>query len=143
MPVTPRMLGTSAGAMKIGELADRSGLPVKTLRFYEDLGLLPAVGRSPGGYRLFAETSLQRLAFIRRLKNLGLSLDEVHQCLAAHDAGRLPCADVQRLLRRQISRVDERLLELRQLRSELQDLLENWRSEPDADEQVICPNLQV
>jgi DNA-binding transcriptional MerR regulator len=129
--------------MKIGELASRSGLPIKTLRFYEDRGLLPAAGRSPGGYRLFCAASLQRLAFIRRLKTLGLSLEEIRECLAAHDAGRLPCAEVQRLLERQIRRVEQRMRELRLLRSELKELLANWRSEPDASEAVICPNLQA
>jgi DNA-binding transcriptional MerR regulator len=67
----------AAVGMKIGVLAGRSGLPVKTLRYYEDLGLLPAIGRSEGGYRLFAEQSLRRLEFIRRLKTLGLSLEEI------------------------------------------------------------------
>ena len=88
--------------MKIGVLASRSGLPVKTLRYYEDLGLLPAIGRSEGGYRLFAEESLRRLEFIRRLKTLGLSLEEIQGCLAVHDAGELPCDDIQIQLGSQI-----------------------------------------
>ena len=129
--------------MKIGELSRRSDLPVKTLRYYEELGLLPAVGRSPGGYRLFAEESLRRLEFIRRLKSLGLSLEEIQECLAVHDAGELPCGDIQRQLQRQIDLVDERLGELRQFRSELQSLLENWRSDPAPNAAVICPNLNV
>jgi DNA-binding transcriptional MerR regulator len=133
----------SAIAMKIGELARRSGLPVKTLRYYEDLGLLPAVGRSPGGYRLFAEESLRRLDFIRRLKSLGLSLEDIQACLAVHDAGRLPCGDIQRQLQRQIDLVDERLRELRQFRRELQTLLQNWQSDPLPNTAVICPNLNV
>jgi DNA-binding transcriptional MerR regulator len=95
--------------MKIGALAGRSGLPVKTLRYYEDLGLLPAVGRSEGGYRLFGEESLRRLEFIRRLKSLGLTLDDIAECLAVYDAGELPCGDIQRQLQRQIDLVDERL----------------------------------
>ena len=149
-PVTlaPRALAATAVAapalaMKIGELARCSGLPVKTLRYYEDLGLLPAVGRSPGGYRLFAEESLRRLEFIRRLKSLGLSLEDIGACLAVHDAGQLPCGDIQRQLQRQIDLVDERLRELRQFRKELQTLLQNWRSDPEPDAAVICPNLNV
>ena len=67
----------TAAGMKIGALAGRSGLPIKTLRYYEDIGLLPAVGLSEGGYRLFAEESLRRLEFIRRLKSLGLTLDDI------------------------------------------------------------------
>ncbi|MFS6827895.1 heavy metal-responsive transcriptional regulator [Cyanobium sp. ATX 6F1] len=129
--------------LKIGVLAARSGLPVKTLRYYEELGLLPAVGRSPGGYRLFSEESLRRLAFIRRLKALGLSLEEIQECLAPHDAGLLPCHDIQQQLSRQIGRIDERIKELGLLRVELQTLLGNWQSDPLQDDAVICPNLQV
>lgn len=140
--VQPRIAPAHQG-MKIGALARRSGLPVKTLRYYEELGLLPAIGRSPGGYRLFAEESLRRLEFIRRLKTLGLSLDEIQGCLAVHDAGQLPCGDIQRQLQRQIDLVDERLRELRQFRSELQGLLGNWQSDPAPNTAVICPNLNV
>jgi DNA-binding transcriptional MerR regulator len=131
------------GAMKIGELASRSGMTVKTLRFYEEMGLLPAVGRSQGGYRLFDTTSLRRIDFIRRLKSLGLSLEEVGRCLAAHDAGRLPCDEVFHQLRRQIDLVDERMRELAQLREELEALLTNWRVDPPLDGAAICPNLMV
>jgi MerR family transcriptional regulator, copper efflux regulator len=129
--------------MKIGVLAGRSGLSVKTLRYYEDLGLLPAIARSEGGYRLFAEESLRRLEFIRRLKALGLSLEEIQGCLAVHDAGDLPCADIQIQLERQIGRIDARIEELGQLRQELQGLLAGWQSDPAKEGDVICPNLRV
>ena len=129
--------------MKIGVLARRSGLPVKTLRYYEDLGLLPAIGRSEGGYRLFEEASLGRLAFIRRLKTLGLSLEEIQGCLTIHDAGDLPCGDIQIQLERQIGRIDAQIEELGQLRQELQSLLAGWQSDPAKERDVICPNLRV
>ncbi len=129
--------------MKIGALARCSGLPVKTLRYYEDLGLLPTVGRSDGGYRLFGPEALRRLAFIRRLKALGLSLEEIQASLAVHDRGQLPCEEIRQRLEHQIERVDERMLELAQLRSELQELLSGWRSDPRADGSMICPNLRV
>ncbi|WP_094510544.1 heavy metal-responsive transcriptional regulator [Synechococcus sp. MW101C3] len=135
-------IGVTTG-MKIGALAGRSGLPVKTLRYYEELGLLPAIGRSEGGFRLFAEESLRRLEFIRRLKTLGLSLEEIQGCLAVHDAGELPCGDIEIQLGRQIERIDGQIKELRQLRKELQDLLAGWQSDPAKDGDLICPNLQV
>ncbi|MCP9829000.1 heavy metal-responsive transcriptional regulator [Synechococcus sp. Lug-A] len=135
-------IGVTTG-MKIGALAGRSGLPVKTLRYYEELGLLPAIGRSEGGFRLFAEESLRRLEFIRRLKTLGLSLEEIQGCLAVHDAGELPCGDIEIQLGRQIERIDGQIKELRQLRKELQDLLASWQSDPVKDGDLICPNLQV
>jgi len=134
--------GKQAG-MKIGVLAARSGLPVKTLRYYEELGLLPAIGRSQGGYRLFAEDSLRRLEFIRRLKTLGLSLEEIQGSLAVHDAGDLPCGDIAIQLGRQIERIDGQIKELRQLRQELQGLLAGWQSHPAREAELICPNLQV
>jgi len=133
---------TTAG-MKIGALAGRSGLPIKTLRYYEDIGLLPAVGRSEGGYRLFAEESLRRLEFIRRLKSLGLTLDDIQECLSVHDAGDLPCGDIQKQLQRQIALVDERLREMRLFRRDLQSLLKNWQSDPAPNTDLICPNLNI
>jgi DNA-binding transcriptional MerR regulator len=129
--------------MKIGALASRSGVPVKTLRYYEELGLLPAIGRSEGGYRLFDEDSLTRLEFIRRLKALGLTLEEIQSCLAVHDAGELPCNDIQVMLNHQIERIDARMKELRQLRGELQGLLADWQNDPTKQGGVICPNLKV
>lgn len=134
---------TTAAGMKIGELAGRCGLPVKTLRFYEDEGLLHAVGRSSGGYRLFGEESLQRLEFILRLKALGLSLEEIRESLAVHDGGRLPCADIQRQPLAQIERIDARMSELRQLRKHLHQTLQGWQAEPMRESDQICPNLKV
>jgi DNA-binding transcriptional MerR regulator len=141
--VNPMVAVGMKTGMKIGALAGRSGLPVKTLRYYEDLGLLPAIGRSEGGYRLFAEESLRRLEFIRRLKTLGLSLEEIQGCLAVHDAGDLPCGDIEIQLGRQIERIDGQIKELRQLRTELKELLAGWQSDPAKDDEVICPNLHV
>lgn len=134
---------TTVSTMKIGALAARSGLPVKTLRYYEDLGLLPAIGRSEGGYRLFAEDSLRRLEFIRRLKTLGLSLEEIQSCLAVHDAGELPCQDIQAMLKHQIERIERQISDLGQLRTELEGLLAGWRSDPAREADLICPNLRL
>lgn len=133
----------AAGGMKIGALASRSGLSVKTLRYYEDLGLLPAIARSAGGYRLFDESSLRRLEFIRRLKTLGLTLEDIAGCLAVHDAGELPCGDIAKQLRHQVELIDGKIKELRELRKELQGLLARWQPDPAKDGDVICPNLQV
>lgn len=133
----------AAIGMKIGALAARSGLPVKTLRYYEDRGLLPAIGRSDGGYRLFAEQSLRRLEFIRRLKSLGLSLEEIQGCVTVHDAGDLPCEEIQIQLGQQINRIDVQIMELRLLKNELQGLLAGWQSNPVKVGDEICPNLHV
>ena len=79
---------------KIGSVAACSGLSVKTVRYYEEMGLLsPAVERSPAGYRLFIEAVFNRLAFIKRSQALGLSLEEIKDILQVRDRGELPCSE--------------------------------------------------
>lgn len=68
--------------MHIGDLAEGTGLSLRSIRHYGDIGLLPASGRTDAGYRLFTETDLERLLRIRRLKPLGFSLDEIGDVLA-------------------------------------------------------------
>ena len=90
--------------LTIGEVARRSGFSVKALRFYERRGLLPASGRSPGGYRLYAEADLHRLEFIRQAKALGLGLDQIRELVVT--ARKRTCSMTRPLLLRVL---DERL----------------------------------
>lgn len=69
----------------IGELAERTGLSLRTLRHYDEIGLLRASGRSDGGYRLYTEEDVDRLMLIRRMKPLGYSLEEMAELLRAAD----------------------------------------------------------
>ncbi|MGF1515483.1 MAG: heavy metal-responsive transcriptional regulator [Elainellaceae cyanobacterium] len=131
--------------LKIGQVAQESGLPVKTIRYYEDIGLLePTVSRSPSGYRLFAPLVLNRLSFIKRAQSLGLSLDEVRQVLGVHDQGQLPCGDVKDYLVEKLAVVRAQIDELTMLQSELQGLLSGWQEQPPPERraQTICPNIQ-
>lgn len=82
---------------QIAEVADRSGFSAPTLRYYEDIGLVRPVGRTDAGYRLYDDTSLQRLRFIARAKQLGCTLDEIAELSTAWDGRR--CAHVQERLR--------------------------------------------
>ncbi|GLY75779.1 MerR family transcriptional regulator [Actinoallomurus iriomotensis] len=91
--------------MRISQLAERTGVPATTLRFYETAGLLPA-GRSRSGYRLYGQESIERLAFIRAAKHLGLPLEEIAGLLRVWSSG--SCADVKAGLR---PRVADRLAE--------------------------------
>lgn len=75
-----------AGMMHIGELAERSELSQRTLRHYDEIGLLTPSGRSDGGYRLYTEVDLDRLLLIRRMKPLGFSLDQMGDLLRAIDS---------------------------------------------------------
>jgi len=71
--------------MRIGELADRTGLSIRTVRHYDDVGLLHPTGRTEGGFRLYSDDDLQRLLVIRRMKPLGYSLEQMAELLGILD----------------------------------------------------------
>lgn len=131
--------------LQIGEVAKHSGLPVKTIRYYEDIGLLGGtVERSASGYRLFQPQALNRLAFIKRAQSLGLSLSEIAQILQVHDQGQLPCDEVKQHLEAKLSAIAAQIEALETLQSELTGILSGWQEQPPAHRiaQTICPNLQ-
>lgn len=131
--------------LKIGEIASLSGLPVKTIRYYEELGLLaPDTTRSESGYRLFASTVLNRLAFIKRSQSLGLSLSEIQELLKIHDSGQLPCDAVKQHLLLKIQEITQQIEALEILKSELSGILSGWQEQPPSDRiaHTICPNIQ-
>jgi MerR family transcriptional regulator, copper efflux regulator len=131
--------------LKIGEVALKSGLSVKTIRYYDEIGLLtPAVERAESGYRLFNPQVLQRLAFIRRAQALGLHLSEVQQILKVHDQGELPCGEVRQHLEAKVRDVRQQIEALETLRLELEGILSGWQDQPAEERlaQTICPNLQ-
>lgn len=112
-------MASSPALMRIGELSRRSQVSVKTIRYYENLGLLQAVERTAGGFRLFHETSCQRLGFIRQAKALGLSLQDIHHILSLYDQGQSPCADVRRTLQQKIAAIDNQITALQSLKAQL------------------------
>lgn len=105
--------------MRIGELADRLGVNPKTIRYYEDIGLLAAPARTPSGYRTYADETVERVTFIKTAQRLGISLDEIREILALRDRGEPPCGYVRDVLRRQVADINLRMAELRALRDEL------------------------
>lgn len=131
--------------MRIGEVAKQSGLPVKTIRYYEEINLLaPAVERSQAGYRLFDAQVLNRLSFIKRAQSLGLSLSEVAAILQVHDQGQLPCGEVKQHLETKLVAIAQQIAALETLRTELEGVLSGWQEQPPRHliHQTICPNLQ-
>jgi DNA-binding transcriptional MerR regulator len=131
--------------LKIGEVANQSGLPVKTIRYYEEIGLLaPTVKRSETGYRLFDQHVLNRLAFIKRSQSFGLSLNDIKAILNIHDQGQLPCGEVKQLVQQKLAEITDQIEALETLRGELQGLLSGWQDRPSADRiaRTICPNIQ-
>lgn len=126
--------------MRIGEVAQQTGVAAKTLRFYEAKGLLADPGRTASGYRDYPPSVLARVGFIKRAQAAGLTLDQIGAVLATRDAGRAPCAHVQGFVADRLTEVDQRLAELAQVRAsllELQDRVD--RLDPArCDESAIC-----
>ncbi len=108
--------------MRIGDLARESGLTTKTIRYYEQAGLMPAPPRTPGGYRDYPAHSTARLAFIRDAQGAGLTLAEIRSVLALRDSGDAPCGRVTVLIDQHLDEVERRLIELRATRDVLRDL---------------------
>jgi DNA-binding transcriptional MerR regulator len=103
----------------IGELAAAAGVAASTLRYYERAGLLPADGRSESNYRIYGQRSLERLRFIRAAQGAGLALEDVKHLLALRAGGMGPCREVRDLLQRRLAEAEQRLLDLRRVRSAL------------------------
>jgi MerR family copper efflux transcriptional regulator len=110
--------------VRIGDLAQRSGVTAKTIRYYEDIGLVGPPARTPSGYRDYEPSALERLAFIRAAQAIGLTLGEIRSIIALRDDGQTPCGHVLDLLRQRADELDRRIAELRSLRSELRRLVD-------------------
>jgi MerR family Zn(II)-responsive transcriptional regulator of zntA len=108
--------------MRIGEVAEAAGTTTKTLRFYEDHGLLAEPDRTPAGYREYGIEILGRLDFIRRGQAAGLTLAEIRQILDIRDQGRAPCEHVRDLLTQRLSDLDDQIADLMRLRETIADL---------------------
>jgi DNA-binding transcriptional MerR regulator len=126
--------------VRIGQLAQESGVTAKTIRYYQDIGLLPEPARTSSGYRDFDTTILDRLAFIRAAQAVGLTLGEIRSIIALRDDGQTPCGHVLDLLRGRADDLDRRITELRSLRGELRRLVERAdRLDPAAcDPSRVC-----
>jgi DNA-binding transcriptional MerR regulator len=129
-------------AKQIGVVAKESGVPIKTIRYYEEIGLLKSSGRTEGGFRLFNGEILARLHFIKRAQSLGLSLAEIKDFLDVYDGGELPCEHIKIKLEDKIQTIDEQIRQLLILKQELQGLLSGWEIKPDNSHSTICPIIE-
>lgn len=128
--------------MRIGELADRSGVTAKTIRFWESTGLLADPARTPSGYRDYDPEAVDRLRFIRHSQTAGLTLAEIRQILAISDSGEPPCAHVTNLIHQHLTNVDERIRKLTETRSTLGRLAQRAVDQNPADCGGYCTILQ-
>jgi DNA-binding transcriptional MerR regulator len=127
--------------LRIGELAQAGGASTKTIRYYEQIGLLPPAQRAENGYRFYGADDAQRLRFIRNARSLDFSLDDLTEILALRDRGEAPCRYVIRLLEEKSAEIEERIDQLRVLQQELQTLGEQAANLPDDDigmKECVC-----
>ncbi len=122
--------------MNIGQVAEASGLPAKTIRYYEDIGLLNPARRA-NGYRDFGGDDLHKLTFLARARSLGFSIDECRTLLSLYENRARSSADVKAIAEAHLSRVEHKISELNSLKRTLRDLVDHCRG----DERPECPIL--
>lgn len=98
--------------MRIGELAKAADTTAKTLRFYEEQGLLPPADRTPSGYRDYGPESVARIDFVHRGQAAGLTLAQIRQILEIRDSGSAPCGHVQDLLDTRLAEIEQQIAQL-------------------------------
>ena len=122
--------------MNIGDVAERSGLPSKTIRYYEDIGLIrPSRGRN--GYREFDDTDVHKLTFLARARSLGFSIEDCRMLLGLYESHDRASADVKKVAQEHLKRMDRKISELRSLRTTLARLIEKCHG----DDRPDCPIL--
>jgi len=127
--------------MRIGELAQQSGVSATAIRFYEDSGVLPASQRAVNGYREYNEEDVKRLNFVRNARELDFSLDELREVLGLRERGQAPCQHVLGVLDEKRLLLEERIRRLQELRAELNDLRRSGADLPTDDvrmERCVC-----
>lgn len=122
--------------MNIGQVAERSGLPPKTIRYYEDIGLIrPA--RSENGYRAFQDTDLHKLAFLGRARALGFSIEDCRTLMSLYEDESRESAQVRSLAEEHLRAIDDKIEQLRSMRETLSELV----SACHGDSRPDCPIL--
>lgn len=123
--------------MNIGEAASSSGLPAKTIRYYEDIGLI-APDRTTNGYRDFSETHMHKLAFLSRARGLGFTIEECRNLLSLYEDTDRASADVKAIAREHL---DKMALKIKELMA-MQDTLTELVNKCTGDDRPDCPILQ-
>ena len=123
--------------LTIGSLANKTGTKVQTIRYYEQIGLMPEPGRTEGGQRRYGDDELDRLAFIRHARQLGFSLEASRELLDLSDHPHRPCLEADAIARRQLKQVEQRLARLEALRTELQRMVHECSGGQTADCRVL------
>lgn len=123
--------------MNIGDIAKRTGLPAKTIRYYEDIDLIRPQ-RDQNGYRVFGETDFHKLAFLGRARALGFSIEDCQTLLALYEDEDRASADVKRLAQEHLQKIDDKIAQLSSMRDTLTHLVHACAGDNRPD----CPILK-
>jgi MerR family transcriptional regulator, copper efflux regulator len=123
--------------MNIGEAAERSGVPAKTIRYYEDVGLIRPAPRAGNGYRAYSGRDVHVLRFVQRARSLGFSVQDCRQLLALYQDPARASAEVKALTGRRIAEIDRKMQELAGMRATLVALADSCHG----DQRPECPIL--
>ena len=132
--------------MRIGELADLTGLQTSAIRYYEEIGVLAPPDRRPSGYRDYDSSAVDRVQFVGAAQEAGLTLTEITGIFNIRDEGTPPCRHVADLIDRKLGEVEERIVALHQTKQELERLtqraqrLDPKQCPPDTICQIIAPD---
>lgn len=124
--------------LSIGELSKKMGISTQTIRYYERIGLLPKPQRSSNGYRVYGDTDIERLEFIKRSRTLDFSLDDIQEILAFRERGEPPCLHVMQIMQAQINDIEKRIADLQRLRDELRSIYEAGKQLPQDVQMKAC-----
>lgn len=122
--------------MNVGDAAQRSGLPAKTIRYYEEIGLI-SPRRADNGYRDYSSDDIHRLAFLRRARNLGFSIDDCRQLMALYQDRSRASHDVREIAAAHVKAIEDKVRELQSMRSTLRTLIDACHG----DQRPDCPIL--
>lgn len=128
----------SAEDMNIGTVAERSGVPPKSIRYYESIGLIQPAERRPNGYRSYSPHDMQTLAFIKRARGLGFSVEEVRDLLDLWRDRSRKSAAVKEMAAQHVEALDRKIAELQSMRKALAELVRRCRG----DARPECPILE-
>ena len=123
--------------MNIGEAAEVSGVPAKTIRYYESIGLIRPANRAANGYRHYGDIDVQTLRFVNRARGLGFSVKDVSELLALYRDKSRRSSDVKRIALANIAHIDRKIAELQSMRATLTDLTHKCHGDHRPD----CPIL--
>ncbi|WP_306047807.1 Cu(I)-responsive transcriptional regulator [Nioella sp. MMSF_3534] len=123
--------------MNIGDVAEQSGLPPKTIRYYEDIGLVTPQ-RAANGYRSFRDSDLHKLTFLGHARSLGFSIEDCRALLALYEDETRASSDVKRIAQGHLARIDQKIKDLAAMRDTLSHLVR----ECAGDDRPDCPILQ-